>query len=50
MRMIKTILASAVALVALNSAAQAEYPDKPIKILVGFPPGVSASWWSSAVG
>ena len=42
MRMIKTILASAVALVALNSAAQAEYPDKPIKILVGYAPGGAA--------
>ena len=42
MRMIKTILASAVALVALNSPAQAEYPDKPIKILVGYAPGGAA--------
>jgi tripartite-type tricarboxylate transporter receptor subunit TctC len=40
--MIKTILASAVALVALNSPAQAEYPDKPIKILVGYAPGGAA--------
>jgi tripartite-type tricarboxylate transporter receptor subunit TctC len=42
MRMIKTILASAVALVALSSPAQAEYPDKPIKILVGYAPGGAA--------
>ena len=42
MRLIKTILATAFALAALSPAAHAEYPDKPIKILVGYAPGGAA--------
>ena len=42
MRLIKTILATAFAFAALSPAAHAEYPDKPIKILVGYAPGGAA--------
>ncbi|MEY3672753.1 MAG: hypothetical protein RI904_2410 [Pseudomonadota bacterium] len=42
MRLIKTMLAAAIALSAIGTAAHAEYPDKPIKMLVGYAPGGAA--------
>lgn len=42
MRLIKTMLAAAIALSAIGTAAYAEYPDKPIKMLVGYAPGGAA--------
>jgi tripartite-type tricarboxylate transporter receptor subunit TctC len=42
MRLIKTMLATTIALSALGTAANAEYPDKPIKMLVGYAPGGAA--------
>lgn len=42
MRLIKTMLAAAIALSVIGTAAHAEYPDKPIKMLVGYAPGGAA--------
>ncbi len=42
MRLIKTMLTAAIALSAIGTAAHAEYPDKPIKMLVGYAPGGAA--------
>lgn len=42
MRLIRTMLAAAIALSAIGTAAHAEYPDKPIKMLVGYAPGGAA--------
>jgi tripartite-type tricarboxylate transporter receptor subunit TctC len=42
MRLIKIMLAAAIALSAIGTAAHAEYPDKPIKMLVGYAPGGAA--------
>ncbi len=42
MRLIKTMLAAAITLSAIGTAAHAEYPDKPIKMLVGYAPGGAA--------
>jgi tripartite-type tricarboxylate transporter receptor subunit TctC len=42
MRLIKTMLAAAITLSAIGTTAHAEYPDKPIKMLVGYAPGGAA--------
>ena len=42
MHMLKTLLATAFCLTALASPVSAEYPDKPIRMVVGYAPGGAA--------
>jgi len=42
MHMLKTLLATAFCLTALVSPVSAEYPDKPIRMVVGYAPGGAA--------
>lgn len=42
MRILKTLLSTAFGLVALCPPASAEYPDKPIRMIVGYAPGGAA--------
>ena len=42
MHMFKTLLTTAFCLSALISPARAEYPDKPIRMVVGYAPGGAA--------
>jgi tripartite-type tricarboxylate transporter receptor subunit TctC len=42
MHMFKTLLAATFGLAALVSPASAEYPDKPIRMVVGYAPGGAA--------
>ena len=36
---LKLVSAAAVGLIALSALAQSDYPNKPIKLIVPFPPG-----------
>ena len=42
MHMFKTLLTTAFCLTALVSPVSAEYPDKPIRMVVGYAPGGAA--------
>ena len=42
MHMLKTVLTAAISLVALCPPAYAEYPEKPIRMIVGYSPGGAA--------